>query len=223
LQLPRPGSRTVLVVVLMLATPVGEILASATGSHIIGVRDLAGSWPYLALSAAAVTVAAGRRVGTVAAALAVVAFALAAARMLETRFARPNFQAAADYVAAHARPGDVVIDGTGPLSPGPLTGLDVTLHRRMPVIRALAPAETQHPFTFTDPIVPGPVAFVRAVAAARGARVFILSARLPVVSRGPTLTPPTLPGGYRLRSQRLYPGFVVTLVSIYSPPGASSP
>src|ERR1039458_7427111 len=55
----RPGSRAagsgsldrriVLVLGLMLATPVGEIAGSAVGNHIIGVRDLAASWPFLAL------------------------------------------------------------------------------------------------------------------------------------------------------------------------------
>jgi hypothetical protein len=220
---PPLRSRVLLVLALVLATPVCEIIGSALGNHIIGVRDLAASWPFLALLAAAVAFAAGRRAGVIAAALAVVAFALGAAKMLESRFARPNFQAPADYVGAHARPGDVVIDGTGPLSPGPLTGLDVTLRRRMPVIRALAPTERRHPFTFSDPIVPGPVAFVRAVAAAHGGRVFIVSARLPVVSTGPTLTPRALPGGYRLRSQHLYRGFVLTLVSVYSRSGVTTP
>ena len=94
--LRRPGPRLVLVGALMLATPVGEIVVSALGNHIIGVRDLAASWPYLALSAAAFVFAAGPRVGAVAAALAVVAFALGAPKMLESRFARPDYQAAAD-------------------------------------------------------------------------------------------------------------------------------
>ncbi|HEY2160586.1 MAG TPA: glycosyltransferase family 39 protein [Solirubrobacteraceae bacterium] len=215
-RVPRPSARIVLLVALMLATPVGEILASAFGNHIIGVRDLAGSWPYLALSASALAVAAGPVLGTAAAVLAVGAFGLAAGKMLESRFARPNFQAAAGYVDAKARSGDVVIDGTGALSPGPLTPLDVTLHRRLPVVRAVGPVESTHPFTFTDPIVPIPVALDRAVAAARGGRIFVVSVRLAARPTGPTLTPPTLPGGYVLRSQKVYPGFVLTLVSVYS-------
>ena len=208
--------RVLLVVALLLATPVGEIVASALGNHIIGVRDLAASWPYLALTASAVVAAAAPALGIAAAVLAVAAFGLGAAKMLAARFSRPNFQAPAEYIAAHARAGDVVIDGTGALSPGPTTPLDVTLHRRMPVIRALAPAETDHPFNFLTPSVPISAAFSRAVSAARGGRIFIVSVRLAANPTGPTLTPPALPGGYLRCSQRRYEGFVITLVSVYS-------
>ena len=62
----------------------------------------------------------------------------------------------------------VVIDGTGALSPGPTTPLEVPLHRRTPVVRALAPAENDHPFNFLTPSVPALTAFSRAVAAAHG-------------------------------------------------------
>ena len=217
-----PSRRVVLVVALMLATPVGEIIASAVGNHIIGVRDLAASWPYLALSGSALVFAAGPALGAAAALLAVGAFGLGAARMLESRFARPNFQAPADYIAMHGRRGDVVIDGTGPLSPGPLTGFQIVFHRPLPVVRALAPAEDDHPFNFTTPIVPIPVAFQRAVGAAHGGRIFIVSVRLAARPTGPSLTPAALPGGYRRCSQRRYEGFVITLVSVYSSSCAAS-
>jgi hypothetical protein len=210
-----PSRRIVLVVALMLVTPVGEVVASAVGSHIIGVRDLAASWPYLALTAAAIVAAAGP-LRLVSALLAVVAFGLGAAKMLEARFSRPNFQAPADYIAAHARDGDVVIDGTGALSPGPTTPLDVTLRRGLPVVRALAPAERDYPFNFLTPSVPISAAFARAVAAAHGHRIFVVSVRLAANPTGPTLTPPALPGGYVRCSQRRYEGFVLTLVSVYS-------
>ncbi len=114
-----PHRRVLLVVLLMLATPVGEIVGSAIGSHIIGVRDLAASWPYLALTGAAVVTAAGPRFGLAAAALTVVAFALSVPKMLSSDFQRPDYRSAANYVAAHARPGDTVVDVTGALSPGP--------------------------------------------------------------------------------------------------------
>jgi hypothetical protein len=213
-----PSRRIVLVVALTLATPVGEIIASALGNHIIGVRDLAASWPYLALTASAIVVAAGPLLGAAAAVLAVGAFALGASKMLEARFSRPNFQAPADFITAHARDGDVVIDGTGALSPGPTTPLDVTLHRRLPVVRALAPAENTYPFNFLTPTVPISTAFTRAVAAARGHTIFVVSVRLAANPTGPTLTPATLPGGYTRCSQRRYEGFVLTLVTVYSRP-----
>jgi len=219
------GRRLVLVVALMLATPVGEILGSAVGNHIIGVRDLAASWPYLALAAAAFVTAAGPRVGTVAALLALAAFALGAPKLLEARFSRPDYQSAADYVASHARAGDVVIDETGGLSPGPLTGFDVAFHRRLAVFRALAPAERDHPYTVFDPRVPLASAFARAVNAARGARVFIVSVRVPNVASvaGLAPAPSELPGGYRRQSQHGYAGFQLTQVSVYSRAPAAAP
>jgi hypothetical protein len=222
----RPGSRAagsgsldrriVLVMGLMLATPVGEIAGSAVGNHIIGVRDLAASWPFLALFAAAFVIAAGPRLGTVAAALTVVAFALAAPKMLEARFQRPGYQAAANYVAADARAGNVVIDETGGLSPGPLTGFDIVFHRRLPVFRALAPAERDHPFTVFDPFVSLPEAAQRAIAAAHGARVFLVAGQLPGVVTRPDPVPLVLPDGYRRTSLRSYPGIELTLVGVYS-------
>ena len=110
----------------------------------------------------------------------------------------------------------VVIDGTGALSPGPTTPLEVPLHRRTPVVRALAPAENDHPFNFLTPSVPALTAFSRAVAAAHGGRIFIVSVRLAANPTGPSLTPSALPGGYVRCSQRRYEGFVITLVTVYS-------
>jgi 4-amino-4-deoxy-L-arabinose transferase-like glycosyltransferase len=43
--------RIVLVVVLALATPVGELIASLVGTNVFSTRNLAASWPYLALAA----------------------------------------------------------------------------------------------------------------------------------------------------------------------------
>src|SRR5205823_2479065 len=54
----RPTAKIWLVFLLMLSTPVGEALVCAVGNHIIGVRDLAASWPFLALFGAALVLAA---------------------------------------------------------------------------------------------------------------------------------------------------------------------
>lgn len=219
---PRPGGdlrgrRIVLVALLMLATPIGEIIVSALGNHIIGIRDMAASWPFLALTAGAFMIAAGPRIGTAAAVVTVIAFALGAQKMLESRFARPDYQSAADYVASHARTGDVVIDGTGVLSPGPLTGFDVSFHRRLPVLRALTRSERDHPFTLADPVTLIPQAFAEAVAAAHGGRIFIVSSlAVNGFGRPNPLTPATLPDGYKRRLQLSYPGFLLTLVTVYA-------
>jgi Dolichyl-phosphate-mannose-protein mannosyltransferase len=210
-------SRILLVLALLLATSVAEAVVSALGNHIFGVRDLAASWPYLALAAGAALAGAGERLGVLAAVLAIVAFALGASKLSESRFQRPNFQAAADYVAAHAGSHDVVLDATP--TPGPLTGLDVTLHRRLPVFRALEPAERDHPFGFSDPSVPLRTGVSRAVAAADGARVFLVG---PVSLGGKPfrdqLQPATeaFPARYRLTTLRSWNGIVPTVVAVYA-------
>ncbi|HEY1522057.1 MAG TPA: glycosyltransferase family 39 protein [Solirubrobacteraceae bacterium] len=216
-ELARPSALLWLVFALMLATPACESLASAVGSHIIGTRDLAASWPFLALLGSALVVRAGRGLGLAAAALAVVAFAWGAVRMLEPRFQRPDYQGAADYVAAKATGSDVVIDMTGALSPGPLTGFDITFHRDLNVVRARTPAERDHPFTVFDPVVSTVAGARRAAALARGHRIFVVYPTLAATLLVDPI-PTGLPGSYRLRSRRVFPGIEPTLVAVYSGP-----
>ena len=73
--------------------------------------------------------------------------------MLEPEHQRPDYKAAAAFVDSHSSPRDVVIDASV-LSPGPFAGLDVALDRSLPVIRAGAPQERDHPFGYFDPIFP---------------------------------------------------------------------
>jgi 4-amino-4-deoxy-L-arabinose transferase-like glycosyltransferase len=213
--------RVVLVVALALSVPVGEAIVSLGGNHIFGVRNLAASWPFLTLACASVVAAGPRWAALSASFLAVVGFGIGAAKMLSGRFDRPDYQASADYVAANARPGDVVLDETGSLSPGPLTGLDVALNRPLPVVRAEAPAERGHPYDFGDRIVPLQQAIRTAVARAGGHRVFLvtntyrteetpLAARLNAVNG-------RFPSPYRLVAQRSWPGIGGTQVRVYSP------
>jgi uncharacterized membrane protein len=209
----RPPARVVLVLALMLAVPVGELIVSAFGSHIIGVRDLAAAWPFLALSAGAIVAAAGPRLGAAATILAIAAFGVSAAKMLESRFARPDYQAAADYIATDGHTGDVVVDATGGVSPGPLTGFDVVFRRALTVVRAQAPAEHDHPFTLFDRVTLLQPAFDQAVRLARGGRVFLVAAQVP---------PLTLPDSYRLSLVRRYPGLEQTVVAVYSKARASA-
>ena len=209
--------RLVLVIALLLATPVGEAIVSLLSTHIFGVRNLAASWPALALVFAALLTASGRRLAPVGAALAVAAFGLAAARMLMPRFSRPDYRSAAAFVDRQARPGDVVVDETGDVSPGPLTPLDVALTRRVPIFRAGAPDERDHPFGFGDPIVPASRAVQQAAEAAGGARILIVSTRGIAALRpgsGPVSVAPPAP--YRLVARRAYPGIATTEVDVYA-------
>jgi hypothetical protein len=205
--LRRPRKRTWLVVLLLVATPVGEIVVSATGNHVIGVRDLAASWPFFALSLGALVSVARTPFRQLAAALILGSSFIGAATMLNPDFSRPQYQGAAQYVTAHLRPGDVVLDETGGLSPGPLTGFDVAFHSHATVVRALAPAERDHPWTFFDPKVTLPAAVRMAVAAAHGGRVFVVGAEFSRLR---------FPQPYRLVALRRYAGIERTDVGLFA-------
>jgi hypothetical protein len=218
----RPGAGAVLVIVLALSAPVGEALVSAVGTNLFGVRNLAVSWPGVALALAALLLAAAPRWRPVAAGLAIAAFAIGAVKMLSTRYSRPDYRAAARYVERTARPGDVVVDVTGVLSPGPPTALDAALRGRRPVIRGGTPAERDHPFGFGDPPVPLDAALRQAVAAAHGNRVLVVSNRFPQrISGIERRTAPvrlSVPPPYRLVATRDYPGIALTSVDVFAAP-----
>ena len=84
-------SGVALVALLALATPLGTFLQSAIGTNVFAVRSLAASWPYLALAAAALLVAARPALRLVASGLAVAAFAVGASTILTHDFQRPEF------------------------------------------------------------------------------------------------------------------------------------
>jgi hypothetical protein len=213
--------RLVLVIVLALATPVGEAAVSVVSTHIFGVRNLASSWPGLVIGFAILLTAARGLWRASAVVLALASFAIGAALMLTPADGRPDYKAAATLIDQQARAGDVVIDETGNISPGPLTPLDIYLRRPLPVFRAGAPAERTHPYGFADPIVPLTAAVRGAVAAAHGASIFVVSTSL-----GPTgitelnertrVRAVRLPFRYRLVSQHVYPGIARVRVQVYS-------
>ncbi|MDQ6810716.1 MAG: hypothetical protein M3Z95_02300, partial [Actinomycetota bacterium] len=204
------SARAALVFILALSVPVGEAIVSAVSTQIFGVRNLAASWPFLALACAAMIVWAGPRVRLVAAPLAVLAFLLGAAKMVTTRFSRPDVLAAARFVEQQARAGDVVIDSTGVLSPGPLTSLDLVLRARGPVIRAAAPQEREHPYGLLDPVTPLPLAARDAVAAAHGRRIFLVTFVRAASPIGP------FSSTYRLSAVQVYKDFIPITVEVWA-------
>jgi mannosyltransferase len=209
--------RLVLVVLLLLSAPVGEAIVSATGDHILGTRNLAAAWPPLALAVSALALSAGPRLRFVAAALLVASVVLGSVGMLGTRFQRPDYRAAASFVQRNTRPGDVVIDNTGVLSPGPLTGLDVALHRRLPMFRSGAPQESDHPFTLSDRNVSLPAAIREAVAAAGSGRILLVSVIPPGRDYARAAAMPAgFPGTYRLVEHTVSSGIVGVAVQVYA-------
>lgn len=205
----RGGRRTLLVLLLAVATPVGAGLESAfSQTTLFAARNLVASWPGLALAIGALVSAAGPQLRALAAVLVVAAYGIGGAKLLEPRYERPHLSAAAAYVEASAAPDDVVIDETLELSPGPLSHLDPVLRRGLMVERSSGPAERDHPFTVFDPVVEPAEAARRAVDAARGSRIFVVG--FLESEKGPAV-----PGGYRLREERRWPGLLTVVVRVY--------
>ncbi len=216
--------RLLLVVAMFLSVPLAEAAVSAVSTHLFAVRNLAPAWPPCALLLGWLFAAAGPRLRYVVATLAVVAFAIGAVKMLTPRFERPHYGAAAHFVARHAGPDDVVIDGTAFLvSPGPLSGLDLVLKRSRDVFRAGAPQERDHPFNVFDPTVTLQQAIARATVAARGHRIYVVALaardpnrpeleRLRSISTGSAHFPPP----YHLVGTQIYPGILDVVVRVYA-------
>jgi hypothetical protein len=216
---PSLDRRLVLVIAIALAVPVGEGLVSAVSTNLFGVRNLASAWPALALAFAALLMAAGPRLRYIAAGLAIVSFAIGSYKILLDRYQRPAYNDAAAFVDRNARPGDVVIDNTAVLTPGPLSPLDVPLDKPHAVFRAWAPVERDHPFTLFDRVVPLSEAGASAVAGARGHRIFVVQSIFSLIANPKDIgkNKLVLPRRYRLVTVRHYPGTLGTDVRVYAP------
>jgi 4-amino-4-deoxy-L-arabinose transferase-like glycosyltransferase len=197
--------RLVLLVVLAVSVPLGTAVASAVGSNILGTRNLAASWPAFALCLAAFLVAGGPRLGPLAAALAIAAFAIGAVKLLGPDFRRPDFQGVAAAIDRAAAPADVVVDGA-PFSPAGVPGaLDAALERPHERFYLGRDEVEYDPFRILAPAPPTEDVIERAVAAAGGRRLFMAFTRgSPLIDEAVAALPP----GYRRADERTYPGLV---------------
>jgi hypothetical protein len=220
-RLPGGRDRLVLVAAMALAAPVGTLLASALGQHMVATRNLATSWPWLALAIGAIIAATGTRLAAAAAALVVAAFAVGGLELLTPNARRPDYRAAAAAIDRAARPGDAVVDdGAALVTPGPLTGLDAALRGRHAIVRVGVPEERVRTFLYGDPIA-GPDAAVRRAAALAGrGTIFVLSQQ-----GGPAWS--DAPWDERLRAvgfgpvaARTFPGLIRLHLLAYARPGA---
>lgn len=201
--------RAALIFGLALSTPVGAALFSAVGSTtVFSTRNLAASWPAFALAVGTLVALTGPRLRFAAAALTVGCFAIGAAKLLEERFERPHYGAVAEFIDRTARSGDVVIDESAVLSPGPLSHLDTVIDPRQRIVRSRAPQQRDHPFNVFDTFVSPEQATRRAIAAASGARIFLVTD-----AAGARISRPLTP--YRLVDTRAYPGLLDLVVNVY--------
>jgi 4-amino-4-deoxy-L-arabinose transferase-like glycosyltransferase len=216
-----PGHRLVLILALALSVPVGEALFSTVATDTFSARYFAVSWPGFALVLATLLVAAGPRLRFAAAALALASFAIGAAKMLETRLQRPDYDAAASFIERTASRGDVVIDGAN-FSPAPPTGLDAALDGPYRVFHVSKNHVQYDPFKVLARAPPPTDVTGRAVAAAGGRRVFVVAGETVYARQPPTEVPPikavtdAMPPSYRLVDTRAYPGILRIAVLVYA-------
>lgn len=200
---PRIEPGLVLIVALAVAAPVGEALVSAFGSNLFGTRNLAGSWPAMALCLSALILAAGPRLGVAAAALAVVAFAIGAYKMLQPDFRRADFDGVAAQIVRESRPGDVVVDAAQISPAGVPRALTVALGGARPIFDVGRDDVRYDPFRIAGLAPPPEQVLERAASAARGHRMFLV---VPADHPLATSTLDALPPGWRPVETRTFPG-----------------
>ena len=172
--LRRPDPRLALILVLALATAVGEALVSAVSSNLLGARNLAASWPALAVLAGALLAAVPRPAPrAIAAGLVFAALAIPVVKLFGDDLQRPDYDGPAAVIKAEARPPDVVVQNA--LSPGPLTPLDLELPQDTRIVRiAMAEIRERPPTTFDPIATPDEVAALATAAAGREGRIFLV-------------------------------------------------
>ena len=214
----RPNSRLALILALALAAPVSAALISAVGSDVLGTRNLAVSWPGLALVVATLLVSVPQPFRFLSVALVLAGFTIAAVKMTEARYQRPQVRNATNFIDREASPGDVVVDATR-VTPGPLTAVDFSLDRPLQVVRVGIPQERDHPFGVGDPVLPPSDVARRAAAIANGRRIFLVTA----TDKGPNEPNPLgaaavggLPATYRLVQAQSYPGLLPMATLVYA-------
>ena len=210
----RDDHRLALVVALALATPAAAFAISLVGTHLFSTRNLAASWPALAVAVAALLVAPRRPVRLAATALVLGGLAIAAGKLaFDDATRRPGYEQAAQFVNRTAERDDVVIDETGVLSPGPLSHIDPYIDQPRTLIRSLKPQQRERPFSVFDTDVAPAAAARRAVSVAGGARIYVVTgARRTGVAR------PL--GRYRLVTTRRYRGLIDLAVQVYEDPAS---
>jgi hypothetical protein len=196
----------VLVVAMALAAPLGEAAATPAGTNLLATRNLAVSWPWLALVLGALVAGAGPRLRLAAGVLLVAGFALGAAKMADPDFARPDFAGAAAIVDRDAGPDDGVIDAAVAfITPGPVTGLEAALERPHATVRGGASQRRDGNFRLGDELLDDDQVAARATA--RGGDVFVVYPEPPTGSGTERWDPPLARLGYHRTATTVLRGF----------------
>jgi Dolichyl-phosphate-mannose-protein mannosyltransferase len=233
----RPPPGLVLILLLALATPVGLALYSSLRDSVWEARNLAPSWPGLALAVGALVTAAGGLFRVAAVALVVGAFAIGGVKMLEAGSQRPAYDEAAGFIDQASHAGDVVVEVPFP-TPGPLAPVeDVALAHAGPSasghpwllrlgVPSLKAQLRARPYALL-PVPPAPAVAKRAAGLASAGTLFVVapdfvplwrqvSASVAAQAAGPL--PPfveALPVRFRHQETRTFPGFLPVSVHVF--------
>jgi hypothetical protein len=123
----RPNRWVVLVVTLALAAPVIAAIVSYVDVSVYLPRNLATSWPGLAVSMGALVMASRVRLLRIASvSLIVFYYGFISVSMLDDAYQRPDYKGAAAFVADEFQPGDRIVEYSS-FQPAPISPLDVPL------------------------------------------------------------------------------------------------
>lgn len=226
----RPDRQDVaLILLLLLAVPVGEILYSLVSSNIFGMRNLTAAWPGIALAIGLVVGASGRRIRVVAALAVSAGFVLMAIWTLGEDRAMPDYGAASEWAINEAGPDGTIVETTTLQgSPTPLTPLGAQMGDRRPEFQlGLPPGEP--PFYFAN----SPDEWTlwrKALERSRGSRLVLVEPRLLDQTvwdnSSPNWVPydfadralANLPSGFEVVGSRTFPGVIPLEVTVISGP-----
>lgn len=210
-------NRILLVAVLAAITPLAEAFLSLVGTNIFSTRNLAASWPYMALLTAALITVGGRPQRITATFLVALGLGIGAAKMLTDDYERPHFTEVAEW--RRDDPRGVLVDSAS-LTPGPLANFDVEgADPGVPVFRLNSPEQMTQPFGFGDRL-PDPAELADRVSEAAGDEPITIVRPLetnPIAGAGTESAlvrafVDGLPSGYELVDSETFGGFLEALV-----------
>jgi hypothetical protein len=143
-------SPVALTVMLAFANPILALAVSLVSSNVYGPRNLAASWPALAVTLALVAWSALPRWRVLSVGGVVGCFAIGGAITALGDHGRPQVSPLLALVDKKAQPRDVLVDGTARLSPGPVSIVDAIPHASLFTVRVGAPAVRDRPFRVGD-------------------------------------------------------------------------
>lgn len=207
-----------LILLIAIATPLGELLLGLAGTDLFGARNMTPSWYGLALGAGAVLSIPGGAVAAALTTLVLGGYAYAAVDLTRAENRVVDFADPARIIDEESSDGDVVYDMLSSLTtPVTLTPLELEMSKELPTFWFNQPTSDPPFLPGTVEIPPPREEMLKAFRAARGHRLFLFTTDwIQVVEdsesgRGladPELAGSTLflPENARIESKKSYPG-----------------